>query len=372
MLTTSKKKYHISKHFTKKKSYKHKRFNRLIEKTNFPSYKEDYSIIKNSLAFKDSSHTKIINNIINSYSSCATIYKNNKLILNIKNKKDSKLIEIFSMTKSFLGLAILFLIQDKKINNLFDPVCKYIKSWNYGIKKDIQIIHILTHQSGLDSFWNFDKFMWPNSNYDDYKAGFIPTPNVYNISLVIDKIEEINSGFKYNDTASQVICTIVNVITGMDIAKYLNIKLFKPLNIKFKWNHDDYGNSYGPNGLMMDTESLCKIGILILNNGYWNKKKIINNNLLQEFIKPRVMNNLIIKDPAFSNSTETSYGLFCWRDNNKVLFKGRFGQYLVIDFENKIVGARLIETKWDNPLFEKATNEDLMYFNDFSNNISDL
>ena len=347
-------------------------YTRLIEKTNFPSEQEDYMISKDSEYNHPSRVDILIDEIIQSYSSCATVYKNNKLLLNIKNKKDSKFIEIFSMTKSFLGLAILFLLQDKKIASLNDPVSKYIKSWGYGKKKDIQIIHILTHKSGLDPFWDYDKFMWPNSNYDDYKRGILPTPNVFNISLVIDKTADIDGDFKYNDTASQVICTIVYNITGMDISKYLNIKLFTPLNIQYKWNHDDYGNSYGPNGLMMNTESLCKIGLLILNNGIWNKKRIIHKKIIDEFIKPRVMHNEIIKDPAFSNSTETSYGLFCWIDNNKVLFKGRFGQYLVIDFKKKVVGSRLIETKWDNPLFEKATNEDLMYFNGFSAVISEL
>ena len=347
-------------------------YTRLIEKTNFPSEQEDYMISKDSEYNHPSRVDILIDEIIQSYSSCATVYKNNKLLLNIKNKKDSKFIEIFSMTKSFLGLAILFLLQDKKIASLNDPVSKYIKSWGYGKKKDIQIIHILTHKSGLDPFWDYDKFMWPNSNYDDYKRGILPTPNVFNISLVIDKTADIDGDFKYNDTASQVICTIVYNITEMDISKYLNIKLFRPLDIQYKWNHDDYGNSYGPNGLMMNTESLCKIGLLILNNGMWNKKRIIQNKFIDEFIKPRVMNDEIITDQAFSNSTETSYGLLCWRDNNKVLFKGRFGQYLVIDLEKKVVGSRLIETKWDNPLFEKATNEDLMYFNDFSTIISEL
>ena len=314
----------------------------------------------------------IITKTLSSFSSQATIYKDNKLVFNLENKKDSKLIEIFSMTKSFLGLAILFLIQDKKIISLNDYVSKYIKSWGYGEKKDIQIIHILTHKSGLDPFWDYDKFMWPNGKYEDYKEGIIPTPNVYDIALVIDKINNVGSSFKYNDVASQVICILVYNITGMDISKYLNIKLFKPLNIKYKWNHDDYGNSYGPNGLMMNTYSLCKIGLLILNNGIWNNKTIIHKSLITEFIKPRIMNNEIIKDTAFSNSKETSYGLFCWRDNNKILFKGLFGQYLIIDLKNKIVGSRLLETKWDNKDFVKETEQDKIYFNEFTTVLSNL
>ena len=53
-----------------------------------------------------------------------------------------------------------------------------------------------------------------------------------------------------------------------EILKYALImdnKLFKPLDIAFRWNKDDDGNPYAPNGLSISSKDLCKIGLLILN-----------------------------------------------------------------------------------------------------------
>ena len=70
-------------------------------------------------------------------SSSVTIYKNKK-ILNVHNKHDDMLIETLSVTKSFCALAIMFLIQDKKINSVEDQhqlLNPYVESWAYGEKR---------------------------------------------------------------------------------------------------------------------------------------------------------------------------------------------------------------------------------------------
>ncbi len=101
---------------------------------NFPPNKNDYKIYQND-------YNKIFNNIIeksiDSFSSQVVIYKNNKKILDLKNIKDDNMIETLSVTKSFCSIAVMFLIQDKKIKSIDDFVSTYIKSWKYGLKKDI-------------------------------------------------------------------------------------------------------------------------------------------------------------------------------------------------------------------------------------------
>ena len=98
----------------------------------FPPNRGDYLIKINKDNVK---LDKIIEESIKSFSSSVTIYKNNEKILDIRNKKDKILIESLSVTKSFCSLAIMFLIQDKIIDDVFDLVGKYIKSWSYGKKK---------------------------------------------------------------------------------------------------------------------------------------------------------------------------------------------------------------------------------------------
>lgn len=345
-----------------------KTIKRIKENTYFPPKKQDYTI-KSSSQYDVSN---LIKQAVHSYSSQVTIFKHNKLVLNMQNKKDNKLIETLSVTKSLCALAIMFLIQDKKIDHEHDLISKYIKSWNYGKKKDITIKHILTHTSGLDNYWNYDEFMWPNGNYDDYMKGKLSTPNAKQISLVVDKDKPLDEVWRYNDIATQVIPTLVKQITKKDISRYLYRKLFKPLHIKYRWNHDDSGNSYGPNGLTINSFDLCKIGLLILNDGKYNKKLILHKSLIDRMVQPHIKSSQIKKDKMWKETDMTGYGYMWWRYNDLIISLGYLGQMLVIDKKNKVVGCRLIESKWDNKHFVKETEKDTLYFNGFKDFIKYL
>lgn len=330
----------------------------------FPPSKQDYSITK----FKDFTDSdKIIEECIKSASSSVTIYKNNKKILALHNKHDDKLIETLSVTKSFCALAIMFLIQDKKIKSDKDLVCKYIKAWAYGEKRDITIHDILTHTSGLDKYWSYENFMWPEGNLDMFIAKNGTKPNVKEISIVIDKNRENGKNWFYNDTATQVIPTIVEIITGVTISKYLNKKLFNPLDIRYVWNKDDNNNDYGPNGLSISTNSLCKVGMMILNDGIWNGKKILDEKLIQQMTANITPQSEMRKDPNFANTDMSGYG-FMWYDYNGMkIAMGFLGQQLIINKKNNVVAARTLQSRWEEPAFERATNENEIYFNNFKN-----
>ena len=335
----------------------------------FPPKKKDY-IIKKKINNKKMDN--LINDSINAFSSQVIVYKNGEKILDLKNKNDNKIIRTYSVTKSFCALAIMFLIQDKKIKSVNDKISDYIKSWKYGKKKDITIEHILTHTSGLDKHWNYDDFMFPEGKIKLFLSGKGKKPNVQEISLVIDKVQENDKEWFYNDTATQLIPTLVHVITKIQIDKYLNKKLFKPLNIKFKWNKDDDGNAYGPNGILMSGNDLCKIGLLILNNGKWENKKILDNKLINQMVKKRIDKKEIKKDFKWSRTTSTGYGYLWWNHKNINYMYGFLGQYLLIDKKNKIVAIRLIQSRWENKNFEKETQKDNLHFNNFKNLIEKL
>ena len=333
----------------------------------FPPKKVDYKIKKTTI--KNKNIDNIINESIKSFSSNVIIYKNNKKILDIENTKDNKLIETYSITKSFCAMAIMFLIQDKKIKSINDKISDYIISWRYGQKKDITIKHILTHTSGLDKHWDFNTFMFPDGKFE--LLGKKKKPNVKDISLVIDKNRENDKEWYYNDTATQIIPTLIHIITGIQLDKYLEQKLFKPLNIKYKWNKDDHGNPYGPNGLSISADDLCKVGLFILNNGKFNNKQILNNKLITEMLKSRITSEQMKNDSRYG-SAGTGYGYLWWEYNKLKWMSGFLGQHLIIDKKKKIVACRLIEPKWANKKFEKETQKDILHFNNFKKLIDQM
>ena len=205
-------------------------------------------------------------------------------------------------------------------------------------------------------------FMFPDGKFE--LLGKKKKPNVKDISLVIDKNRENDKEWYYNDTATQIIPTLIHIITGIQIDKYLEQKLFKPFNIKYKWNKDDDGNPYGPNGLSISADDLCKIGLLILNNGKFNNKQILNNKLITEMLKSRITSEQMKNDSRYG-SEGTGYGSLWWEYNKLKWMSGFLGQHLIIDKKKKIVACRLIEPKWANKKFEKETQKDILHFNNF-------
>ena len=63
--------------------------------------------------------------------------------------------------------------------------------------------------------------MFPNGKLKNFLNKIGKKPNVKNISLTIDKIQENDKEWFYNDTATQIIPTLVHIITGIHIDKYL-------------------------------------------------------------------------------------------------------------------------------------------------------
>lgn len=335
----------------------------------------DNSVTKNytvKVSQKTNSIINIVKKSIEASSSSVSIYKNNTKILDIQNKKDDKLIETLSVTKSFCGLAVMFLIQDNLIKSENDLVSKYIESWYYGKKNDITIKHILTHTSGLDTYWDYGKFMWPKGKYSNFEKKIGKTPNVEEISLTIDKINENDKNWHYNDTATQVIPTLVNKLTGMKINKYLNIKLFEPLNIKYKWNKDDYNNDYGPNGLIISSDGLCKVGLLILNNGSWNNKILLKPELIKKMTMQRINQKAMRQCPMFANTNFSGYGYLWYNYKDLIIAEGFLGQCLIINKKKNIVASRLIQSRWGNKKFETNFNNGSIFFNEFISLIENM
>ena len=69
--------------------------------------------------------------------------------------KNHKLIQLRSITKLFVSIAIGILYDDGKIK-LSDPINLFIKDFPYP---NITILHILTHTSGLEYKWA-RRFWW--------------------------------------------------------------------------------------------------------------------------------------------------------------------------------------------------------------------
>jgi CubicO group peptidase (beta-lactamase class C family) len=145
---------------------------------------------------------------------------------NIKNTPQSTF-AIGSMTKQFTATAIMQLVEKGMINEQ-DKVSKYIPGFPNGDK--ITIDNLLTHTSGLSEL-SVPEYL--SAKLEDSKK----VENIINLFKNRPLYFEPGTKFEYSNSGYIVLGYIVEKVSGMKYADYLQNNIFKPLNM----NHTGMG-----------------------------------------------------------------------------------------------------------------------------------
>ncbi|SDQ16037.1 serine hydrolase domain-containing protein [Flagellimonas zhangzhouensis] len=153
------------------------------------------------------------------------LYKNAFGMANLELQvpmRTANVFEIGSMTKQFTAISILMLMEEDKLN-LDDEITQYIPDYpTLGYK--ITIHHLLTHTSGIKSFTSVKglneiatKDMEPMELIDFFKKepmDFAP-----------------GEQFKYNNSGYVLLGYIIEKVSGMSYADYVEQHIFKKLGM---------------------------------------------------------------------------------------------------------------------------------------------
>lgn len=124
-----------------------------------------------------------------------------------------------SMTKMFTGIAVAQLAEQGKLS-FNDAINKYLPELPERLTSGITIHHLLTHTSGLGSFWT-DEFH--NSNHAAYR-----TLNDY-VTLIKNDTLQFKPGSKwaYSNTGYLILGLIIEKITGLSYFEYVKQNVFE-------------------------------------------------------------------------------------------------------------------------------------------------
>ena len=137
--------------------------------------------------------------------------------------KPENVFEIGSVTKQFTSVCILMLMEEGKLS-IEDEITKFIPDYpTHGHK--ITIHHLLNHTSGIKSYTNMNAFseVWRK----DYRPEDL-------ISEFKFKPMEFAPGdaWNYNNSGYFLLGYIIEKISGMSYAEYIQEKIFDPLGMK--------------------------------------------------------------------------------------------------------------------------------------------
>lgn len=294
---------------------------------------------------------------------------------------------IASITKLFTSIAILKLVEDGRLR-LDQPVFEILEEFNTPPYNEIQIVHILTHTSGLCAdlgahenkyeigWWNFLDEAHPKDWITAVlKKGLMNSPgkewSYSSVGFAI--LGEIITRISHVHCHTYIEENIVKPCDMTDTSFTIDVKQLDRYNIRS--NHtkemfaamkegkleknifEDYIPSTG-GGLYSTCRDLSKFGNMIMNYGSYNGKRIIGRKAIEAM--RRIHTKPEVQDFCWgAQGNYRSYGLGpdVFNSNNEsmlitpgVISHEGFGACsLMIDFEERFVAVwtcQFYDTQW--------------------------
>lgn len=184
-----------------------------------------------------------------------------------------------SATKSITSLLFGHLVANNFIDSLQKPIYNFFpdKFPSDSLKRTITIEHLLTMRSGLEiDNSEFAYNMLVNKPADQTK-------------YLLDLPLYANPGdsFYYRDCDPQLISYIIQNLTEKTEEQLAKEILFAPLGITdYYWEPNNEGATCGAHGLHLRARDMAKIGVMVLHDGKWNNKQVVDSAWLAKATVP--------------------------------------------------------------------------------------
>ena len=139
---------------------------------------------------------------------------------------------IASVSKTFTAMAVLKLQEEGKIN-IDDELVKYFPQFNYP---GVTIRTLLNHRSGLPNYlYFFEKLKWDKKKFarNEDVLDYLVTKKP-----LLQNITRPNTHFAYCNTNYVLLALLIEKITGVKYAPYLQQTIFKPLQMQHTFVFD--------------------------------------------------------------------------------------------------------------------------------------
>lgn len=226
---------------------------------------------------------------------------------------------MYSASKSFIALAIGFLIQDGKISlddKIVDLLPEDITEGANEMVKLQTVRDMLTMTTGhpyCDGGWMARR---TDNRLKDY----------FEHSEAVGKYP--GTVFRYDSPGSFVLSSTLEYITGKSFMEYLREKLFD----KIGFSKEAYclkchgGNDWTDSGIMCTARDLMKVATFVMNGGKWEGEPLLSEDFIKE-----ATSCLVSTDETGNKSTHSyGYGYLFWRgQQNSYFFSGMGSQYAI-------------------------------------------
>lgn len=214
----------------------------------------------------------------------------------------------FSACKSVTALAVGLAMDDgllspeDHVTDYFPDVCGPVARRFF---KDLTVAHLLTMRAS--TLFNEAGSM----TRPDWVRGFFAMPG----------LSEQGKRFQYNSLNTYLLAALVCRRTGRTLSDYLEERIFQPLGIADHfWELSPEGIEKGGWGLYLSPESLCKLGLLVLQGGVWQGRQLLSADFLARATAAHV------SPPPELGDYDYGWQFWVGRKERSFLFNGMLGQ----------------------------------------------
>jgi len=178
--------------------------------------------------------------------------------------------DVFSVTKSVTG-TLVGIAQDDGDLRIGERAAKWIPQWRGTQSAAVTVRNLLSMDSGRE---------W--SALTDYLR-LLPAPDRTAFAIGLGQDAAPGDVWAYNNAAVQTLDPVLANATGEDASTFAERRLFGPLGMTHtSLGTDRAGNPQLFEGMQSTCRDLARFGLLILNKGNWDGKRLISQQCLQE------------------------------------------------------------------------------------------
>ena len=257
-----------------------------------------------------------------------------------ENKETSRHI-IWSVSKSFLSALVGIALDEGLIEDINDPIIKYLKDFKDTGYEGVSIKNLLQMSSGIE--FNED-YGDPDSDINRYGRVTATGTSQREFAKTLKNSREPGTYNHYISLDSQMLGMLVAEVSNMSVKEYLHEKIWSKIGMQddafYLTDKQEVEMSLG--GLNVTLRDMAKFGQLYLNKGKWNGNQIVPSEWVANSTKPLDKHVQPNAGDEFS-SDAWGYGYQWWVPGPGVsdyTAHGIYNQFIYINPESNVVIAK--------------------------------
>ncbi|MGV9562728.1 serine hydrolase domain-containing protein [Streptomyces sp. NPDC003480] len=148
--------------------------------------------------------------------------------------------------------------------------------------------------------------------------------------LLVPPDRDPGTVFAYNQPATYTLAAIVQRCSGQSLTEYLRPRILDPLGIgQVAWIQHPRGRDLGFSGLHATTDAIARLGLLYLQDGVWEGRRLLPSSWIAEATRPHISTADGTPEGARSD-WQQGYGFQFWMSRHGYRGDGAYGQFCVV------------------------------------------